>query len=49
MLLESWADRAELDQRHAAIRKEVDDAVAWADASPFPDPATLLDDVYETQ
>jgi TPP-dependent pyruvate/acetoin dehydrogenase alpha subunit len=27
----------------------VDDAVAWADASPFPDPATLLDDVYESQ
>jgi len=27
----------------------VDEAVRWADASPFPDPATLLDDVYESQ
>jgi TPP-dependent pyruvate/acetoin dehydrogenase alpha subunit len=26
---------------------EVDEAIAWAEQSPFPDPATLLDDVYE--
>jgi hypothetical protein len=25
----------------------VDEAVAWAENSPYPDPATLLDDVYE--
>jgi pyruvate dehydrogenase E1 component alpha subunit len=49
MLAESWADREELEQRHAAIRKEVDEAQAWAEASPLPDPATLLDDVYENQ
>jgi pyruvate dehydrogenase E1 component alpha subunit len=49
MVKEGWADRAELDERHASVRQEVDDAVAWADASPFPDPATLLDDVYETR
>ena len=24
-------------------------AVAWAEQSPYPDPATLLDDVYESQ
>jgi TPP-dependent pyruvate/acetoin dehydrogenase alpha subunit len=26
----------------------VDDAVAWAEQSPFPDASTLLDDVYES-
>jgi pyruvate dehydrogenase E1 component alpha subunit len=49
MLQEGWAERAEIDERHAEVRRAVDDAVAWADASPFPDPATLLDDVYESQ
>jgi len=33
---------------HAAVRQEVDEAVAWAEASPYPDPATLLEDVYES-
>jgi pyruvate dehydrogenase E1 component alpha subunit len=49
MILEGWADREELEERHSAVRKEVDDALAWAEASPLPDPATLLDDVYENQ
>jgi pyruvate dehydrogenase E1 component alpha subunit len=49
MLVEGWADRAEIDQQHAAVKKEVDEAVAWAEASPLPDPATLLDNVYESQ
>jgi TPP-dependent pyruvate/acetoin dehydrogenase alpha subunit len=43
-----WADRAELERRREAVRLEVDDAVAWAEASPMPDPATLLDGVYES-
>jgi TPP-dependent pyruvate/acetoin dehydrogenase alpha subunit len=47
MLAEGWAGQTELDQRHADIRQEVDDAVAWAEQSPYPDPATLLDGVYE--
>lgn len=47
MLDKSWTTQAELDQLHARIRREVDDAVAWADSSPYPDPATLLEDVYE--
>jgi len=29
------------------VIQEVDDAVAWAEQSPYPDPATVLDDVYE--
>jgi pyruvate dehydrogenase E1 component alpha subunit len=49
MLQESWAGREEIEACHAGVRKEVDEAVRWADASPFPDPATLLDDVYESQ
>jgi pyruvate dehydrogenase E1 component alpha subunit len=49
MLTEGWADRPELEERRAAVRREVDEAVAWAEASPLPDPATLLDDVYESQ
>jgi pyruvate dehydrogenase E1 component alpha subunit len=49
MLQESWAGREEIEACHAGVRKEVDEAVRWADASPVPDPATLLDDVYESQ
>jgi len=48
MLAERWSDRAALDLMHDAIRQEVDAAVAWAEKSPYPDPATLLDGVYET-
>jgi pyruvate dehydrogenase E1 component alpha subunit len=42
-----WADQGELDELHARVKAEVDEAVAWAEASPFPDPSTLLNDVYE--
>jgi pyruvate dehydrogenase E1 component alpha subunit len=47
MLAEGWADQAELDAARAALIEEVDDAVAWAEQSPYPDASTLLDDVYE--
>jgi TPP-dependent pyruvate/acetoin dehydrogenase alpha subunit len=30
----------------ASIRREIEDALGWAQASPFPDEATLLRDVY---
>ena len=43
-----WATQEELDELHARIRKEVDEAVTWAEQSPYPDPSTLLDDVYES-
>jgi pyruvate dehydrogenase E1 component alpha subunit len=49
MLESGWADRAELDAVRAAILHEVDEAVAWADQCPFPDPATLTKGVYETE
>jgi pyruvate dehydrogenase E1 component alpha subunit len=49
MLDQEWAGQGEIDTMHARIREEVDEAVAWAERSPFPDPATLLDGVYESQ
>jgi len=48
MLESGWAEPAELAQTSASIRQEVDAAVEWAEQSPFPDPAELLDDVYES-
>jgi TPP-dependent pyruvate/acetoin dehydrogenase alpha subunit len=47
MLAHGWADQAELDRRRAEIREEVDEAIAWAEQSPYPDPSELLDNVYE--
>jgi TPP-dependent pyruvate/acetoin dehydrogenase alpha subunit len=49
MIEREWSDRAEIDQMHARVRAEIDAAVEWAEKSPFPDPATLLDRVYENQ
>jgi TPP-dependent pyruvate/acetoin dehydrogenase alpha subunit len=48
MIAERWADEPEFERRRAAIRQEVDEGVAWAERSPFPDPATLTDGVYES-
>jgi TPP-dependent pyruvate/acetoin dehydrogenase alpha subunit len=48
MLEKGWATEAEFDASRARVRREVDEAVAWAEASPYPDPATLLDNVYES-
>ncbi|HWQ56751.1 MAG TPA: thiamine pyrophosphate-dependent dehydrogenase E1 component subunit alpha [Bryobacteraceae bacterium] len=47
MLKRRWADRAALDRVHEGVRKEVDEAVEWAENSPFPDPSELLDHVYD--
>jgi pyruvate dehydrogenase E1 component alpha subunit len=47
MIAKGWSTRAELDAACAATRQEVDEAVQWAEQSPYPDPATLLDNVYE--
>jgi pyruvate dehydrogenase E1 component alpha subunit len=49
MLDEGWATQTEIDQVHSAVRQEVDDAVAWAEQSPFPDPSTLEEGVYEAR
>jgi TPP-dependent pyruvate/acetoin dehydrogenase alpha subunit len=47
MLARGWADQADIDRTHAAIREEVDDAIAWAEQSPYPDASELLDHVYD--
>lgn len=49
MIENGWADRAELDAIRSGILAEIDEAVAWAEASPYPDPSTLLDGVYESR
>jgi TPP-dependent pyruvate/acetoin dehydrogenase alpha subunit len=49
MLEKGWATQDDLDAVGARIHQEIDEAVAWADKSPYPDPATLLDDVYESR
>ena len=48
MLAEGWAGQEALDRARAAVHREVDEAVAWAEQSPFPDAATLTEDVYES-
>ncbi len=47
MVDRGWFDEAALDQMLSDIRDEVDQAVEWADQSPYPDPSELLDNVYE--
>ncbi len=49
MLHNGWAEQAELDGVRSSVCSEVDEAVAWAEQSPYPDASTLLDDVYESQ
>jgi len=41
-----WTSAAELDQMNAAIAQEIDEAIEWAEKSPYPDPSELLDGVY---
>jgi TPP-dependent pyruvate/acetoin dehydrogenase alpha subunit len=48
MLARGWRSPAELDETRAAIRKEVEEAVAWAEASPYPDPSELYDNLYDS-
>jgi pyruvate dehydrogenase E1 component alpha subunit len=47
MIAEEWATREEIDALRAQVQGEVDEAVAWAEASPFPDAASLIEGVYE--
>jgi TPP-dependent pyruvate/acetoin dehydrogenase alpha subunit len=47
MLEKRWAGRDEIDRTYARIRRDVDEAIEWAERSPFPDPSELLTDVYE--
>jgi pyruvate dehydrogenase E1 component alpha subunit len=47
MLDRGWADQAEIDRVRENIRTALDEAVEWAEKSPYPDPSELLDNVYE--
>lgn len=47
MIDRGFASREEIDSLYASIRREVDDAIDWAEASPYPDPKDLERDVYE--
>jgi pyruvate dehydrogenase E1 component alpha subunit len=46
MRSKGWADQEEIDQVYKRIRGEVDQAIEWAENSPYPDPSELLNDVY---
>ena len=45
-LEKGWTTTAEIDEMNASIAREIDDAIDWAEKSPYPDPADLLDGVY---
>jgi pyruvate dehydrogenase E1 component alpha subunit len=49
MLAKGWADQAALDKVQSDVLSEVDEAVAWAEQSPWPDPAGVAEGVYENQ
>jgi pyruvate dehydrogenase E1 component alpha subunit len=42
-----WMSANDIAAMHANIKRITDEAIEWAEASPYPDPATLEEDVYE--
>jgi TPP-dependent pyruvate/acetoin dehydrogenase alpha subunit len=46
MIEKRWVAPAELDRMNAGIAQQIDEAIEWAEKSPYPDPADLLDGVY---
>jgi pyruvate dehydrogenase E1 component alpha subunit len=46
VLADGSLGKADLDATWAEARAEIEDAIAFAEASPLPDPASLLADVY---
>ncbi len=46
MVEKGWTTPEDIDALHAAIRRDLDEAVEWAEQSPYPDPSTLTDGVY---
>jgi pyruvate dehydrogenase E1 component alpha subunit len=49
MVDKNWAAQDEIARMHDEIRQEIDEAVEWAEKSPYPEAAELLDNVYERQ
>lgn len=48
MVDRQWATEQDFKQLRKGVLDEIDEAVAWALEQPFPDPASLEDDVYES-
>lgn len=48
MVDRQWATEQDFKQLRKSVLDEIDEAVAWALEQPFPDPASLEDDVYES-
>ena len=46
MIEKRWTDPAGLDQMDSALMQEIDQAIEWAENSPYPDPSELLEGVY---
>jgi TPP-dependent pyruvate/acetoin dehydrogenase alpha subunit len=46
MLANRWAAAADIDRMNSEIARQIDEAIEWADNSPYPDPSELLDGVY---
>jgi TPP-dependent pyruvate/acetoin dehydrogenase alpha subunit len=42
-----WMQPAQIEDLRAALHREVDEAVEWAENSPYPSASELLDNVYE--
>jgi TPP-dependent pyruvate/acetoin dehydrogenase alpha subunit len=49
MMARGDATRESFEILYAQVRREVDEAVAWAEASPLPEASTLTEGVYEEQ
>lgn len=47
-LVKMGVDQSELEKMKQEANEEMDEAVRFADASKYPDPATVLDDMYVT-
>jgi len=47
MVRQGWIEAAQLEALRASLRREVDEAIVWAENSPYPDAGELLDNVYE--
>jgi TPP-dependent pyruvate/acetoin dehydrogenase alpha subunit len=46
MLENRWAGAVDIDRMNGEIAQQIDEAIEWADNSPYPDPSELLDGVY---
>jgi TPP-dependent pyruvate/acetoin dehydrogenase alpha subunit len=42
-----WSTQADIDEALSRIRRVTDEAIEWAERSPYPDPRTLTSNVYE--